>query len=120
MGIAWRLEAVGIGESESSGIEDDVVIDDEGGGCVRVATIGGATPGFVCEWCPFFDDDGAGITVGRRIPPVTVAGLSVQVVDGSFVDVGTIDGSGRVFTTRSGTSSSNAGTSRRRETSLSE
>ena len=112
---------MGVGERESSGIEDDddVVIDDESGGCVRVGTIGGATPGFVCGLCPFFDDDeGAGITVGRRIPPVTVAGLSGLEAGGSLVGVGTIDGSGRVFTTRSGTSSSSAGISRKGETSV--
>jgi hypothetical protein len=72
---------------------DDVelVIDDVC--CGRVRIDGGINPVFVVELFPFFDDDGAGIIVGRRIPPAVVgkggfSGLGGGGGGGSFIGRG--------------------------------
>ena len=89
MGIAFRFATAGVGDEGISGIDDvEFVITDAG--WVRAGMAGGTTAGLLAELVPFFDEDGVGIIVGRRIPPAAaVGGLSeltgVGGGGGSFV-----------------------------------
>ena len=86
--MTLRLATVGMGDDGNSGIDDvELVIDDVC--CVRVEIDGGTTVVFVIGLLPFFDDDGVGIIVGRRIPPVVdTDGFSGLGGGGSFIGRG--------------------------------
>jgi hypothetical protein len=121
VGIILRLATVGTGETGNSEM-DDVELVIAAVCCVRVGIDGGTTPVFVVAFELFFDDDGAGIIVGRRIPPV-VDTDGFSVLDGggggSFTGRGTwgtVDGNWRDlgwdFGTNSVTSPSGNATSK--------
>lgn len=88
VGIAFRLATAGVGEDGTSGIDDvEFVIDDVC--CVRAGIDGGATVGFAKELVTFLDE-GAGMMVGRRIPPGVLDGFSLGFgAEGSVT--GTVD-----------------------------
>jgi hypothetical protein len=103
-GITLRLATVGTGERGNSGIDDvEFVIDDAG--CVRVGIDGGITLVFVIRLPPFFDEDGVGMIVGRRIPPpvdIDTGGFSGLDGGGDGLVIGrgawkTVEGSWRVL-----------------------
>lgn len=102
-GTTLRLATAGVGDAGASGIDDvEFVMDDVG--CACAVTDNGAAPVFFIWFVVFLDVDGAGIIVGRRIPPTIVVDTKVfSGLDGddrSLIEEAVwvvVDGNGRGF-----------------------